>query len=212
MADLSSLPTGWEYNPAAIVVGKRQRSLDSPPPLPEMPGMEFRACPGYFGYCVSNTGVLMGCRRPGPQGYFSREWRLINAKPGVKPYIKASLFDGERRVTRNVHVLVLEAFAGPRPNGMVCRHLNGNPTDNRIENLAWGTESENQRDAVRHGTSPGLQRFADNHYFAKFSREDVATIRSLAAEGVNLGELASLYGTTRDYVQKIVTGKKRRRG
>src|SRR5262249_12949164 len=32
------------------------------------------------------------------------------------------------------------------------RHLNGIRTDNRPENLAWGTKSENMQDAVRHGT------------------------------------------------------------
>lgn len=34
----------------------------------------------------------------------------------------------------------------------MCRHLNGNPYDNRLENLAWGTPSENMLDKVRHGT------------------------------------------------------------
>ena len=54
--------------------------------------------------------------------------------------------------TRLVHRLVLEAFVGPRPEGMVARHLNGDPGDNRLENLAWGTQSENNYDKVRHGT------------------------------------------------------------
>jgi hypothetical protein len=36
---------------------------------------------------------------------------------------------------------------------MEARHLNGNPADNRWpENLAWGTQSENNLDRVRHGT------------------------------------------------------------
>lgn len=50
-----------------------------------------------------------------------------------------------------VHRLVLEAFVGPLPEGMVTRHLNGEPTDNRLENIVYGTQSENQHDAVRHG-------------------------------------------------------------
>lgn len=54
---------------------------------------------------------------------------------------------------RTVHVLVCEAFHGPKPKpGMVVRHLNGVSTDNRPENLAWGTHSENNFDLVRHGT------------------------------------------------------------
>lgn len=32
---------------------------------------------------------------------------------------------------------------------MECRHLNGNPVDNRLENLCWGTHSENEYDKHR---------------------------------------------------------------
>jgi hypothetical protein len=55
------------------------------------------------------------------------------------------------RNPRYVHVLVLEAFVGPRPHGAVVRHLNGDNQDNRLENLAWGTALENARDRVNHG-------------------------------------------------------------
>jgi hypothetical protein len=52
-----------------------------------------------------------------------------------------------------VHRVVLKAFVGPPPfEGAVCRHLNGIADDNRVENLTWGTHSENLLDSVRHGT------------------------------------------------------------
>jgi hypothetical protein len=35
---------------------------------------------------------------------------------------------------------------------MECRHRNGNPTDNRPENLAWGTPTQNALDKILHGT------------------------------------------------------------
>lgn len=51
-----------------------------------------------------------------------------------------------------VHVLVLEAFVGPRPDGLVACHNNGIASDNRIDNLRWDTYGENNKDLVRHGT------------------------------------------------------------
>lgn len=50
-----------------------------------------------------------------------------------------------------VHRLVLEAFVGPCPDGQHGLHYNDVPTDNRLENLRWGTVSENRYDCVRNG-------------------------------------------------------------
>lgn len=50
-----------------------------------------------------------------------------------------------------VHLLVLAAFIGPLPPGKETRHLNGVADDNRLENLCYGTRSENMKDAWAHG-------------------------------------------------------------
>lgn len=68
---------------------------------------------------------------------------------GRDKYLRVGLCrDGELNM-KKVHLLVAEAFIGPRPKGAVCRHLNDDPSDNRVENLRWGTASENQQDSVR---------------------------------------------------------------
>lgn len=66
-------------------------------------------------------------------------------------YVVLSLGSNENKKLTPVHTLVCETFHGPRPEGMVCRHLDGDPLNNCSENLAWGTQSENMHDAVRHG-------------------------------------------------------------
>ena len=50
---------------------------------------------------------------------------------------------------RRVHTLVAEAFIGPRPDGHYVRHLNDDPCDNWLENLAYGTPEQNQQDRYR---------------------------------------------------------------
>lgn len=50
-----------------------------------------------------------------------------------------------------VHRLVLQAFVGPCPTGMECRHFpDPNPTNNNLENLQWGTHQENMDDRTIH--------------------------------------------------------------
>jgi hypothetical protein len=49
-----------------------------------------------------------------------------------------------RGVNYRVHRLVCEAFHGPAPKGKnIVLHLNEDSTDNRAENIKWGTQKEN---------------------------------------------------------------------
>lgn len=52
------------------------------------------------------------------------------------------------RVDRKVHVLVLEAFVGPRPKGMLGCHKDDDQNNNSLSNLEWGTPSHNARTAA----------------------------------------------------------------
>lgn len=66
------------------------------------------------------------------------------------------LLSGRRQAL--VHRLVLEAFVGPEPGGMEGCHCDGDPANNRLENLRWDTPSGNTLDSVRHGTHPQARR------------------------------------------------------
>lgn len=61
-------------------------------------------------------------------------------------------------VQRTVHTLVLEAFVGPRPDGFDGCHNDGNPENNRVENLRWDTRSANQQDRARHAQERGAAK------------------------------------------------------
>lgn len=103
--------------------------------------------PGYEGlYEVSDQGNVRTLR-PGRYRYGSYIGRQI--KHGYR-IVMLTDKDG-RKVQRPVHQLVLEAFVGPREPGQITRHLNDVKTDNRLENLAWGTHLENSEDSIANG-------------------------------------------------------------
>lgn len=115
---------------------------------------QWRDVPGYPGYRVSDLGRVHGPRK------------LLKCNPNNTGYRMAGLSAGYLKA---VHLIVLEAFAGPRPAGAVARHLNGDKQDNRLENLVWGTAKENADDMVRHGTA--------NIKATKLTPDDVHAIR-----------------------------------
>lgn len=108
-------------------------------------------------YEVSDTGEVRSLDRQ-----MKNRWGSTTLKPGRVlrqvehrgGYMAVRLQEAlsKRDKTVKVHTLVLEAFAGPKPEGMEARHLNGNSRDNRSVNLTWGTRSENNLDRVAHGT------------------------------------------------------------
>jgi hypothetical protein len=114
---------------------------------------EWRDVPQFEGmYAVSSRGRVRSLprhsgARPSPVGE-----RLLKLSPGPTGYLRVILRRENRSFTVKVHHLVLMAFVGPRPDGMEGLHGNGDELDNRLENLRWGTKSENMRDQVRHGT------------------------------------------------------------
>lgn len=117
---------------------------------------QWRAVPGWEGYYeVSDHGRVRSLWRTvmrsngRKQSVKGRLLSLVNNS--VHGYPQVTLSGGGVTAKKNVHELVTSAFIGPRPARMEVCHDNGNPEDNRVENLRYGTRSENSHDRVRHG-------------------------------------------------------------
>lgn len=110
---------------------------------------EWRQAPGYVGGLeVSNRGRVRNRKGPLRGNINASGYRVIDVRR-----------EGEKRSRGAlVHRLVLEAFVGPCPPGMQTRHLDGDPGNNHLGNLRWGTPAENNRDTLRHGRHEKVNR------------------------------------------------------
>jgi hypothetical protein len=116
---------------------------------------EWRDIPGYEGfYQVSNDGEVRSLDRMIGYRGGGTAWRRGNALK------KSTQHSGHLRVYLHrdgnlepilVHRLVLLAFVGPCPDGKMACHNDGNPSNNRVENLRWDTSTANAQDRLRHG-------------------------------------------------------------
>lgn len=100
--------------------------------------------------------------------------------------------------------MILEAFEGPCPDGEECRHLDGDPTNNLPDNLAWGTHKQNCEDTVRHGRSRRASNPGVLNGHAKLTEADVLDIRRLHSQGVSCGRLGAMFGVQKSNVAMIV--------
>lgn len=116
----------------------------------------WKQIPGYEGfYEASNKGNLRSVDREFTRSNgtpFSLKGKLLNhwLNPVDGHPMCVLSRKGERRYFY-VHTLVALAFFGEKEEGQEVRHLNDNPTDNRVENLEYGTRSDNLYDRVRNG-------------------------------------------------------------
>lgn len=107
--------------------------------------------PGFDGYYATTEGRI----------WSTREWRGTRGRwlrGGVHSRRTGHLsvmLAGAHHLT---HAVVALTFLGPRPEGLQVRHLNGDPTDNRVVNLAYGTAKENRQDTLLHGTDHWASR------------------------------------------------------
>ncbi|KKM78381.1 hypothetical protein LCGC14_1360570 [marine sediment metagenome] len=138
-----------------------------------------KTIPGFPNYAITRDGQVWSKPRTVSGG---RHWKGHWVKPGlVNGYFQVGLFNKSKqyhRFNKMVHRLVLETYVGPCPDGMECRHLNGNKQDNYFENLCWGTRKENEKDKVQHGktklTEAKVRVIRYLRDVAKFSLEDIA--------------------------------------
>lgn len=129
-------------------LAQRKRQEIGPTPAEQeamtgLPGENWLPAVGFPGYEVSSLGRVRSTKFTYP--------RLVSAIPSKNGYLRVQLWAGNKSRFKFIHGLVLEAFVGPYPEGQEARHLNDIKTDNRLENLAYGTHAENMQDWVRNG-------------------------------------------------------------
>ncbi len=159
---------------------------------------------GYPGYRAGSDGSVWSCWKTSRKGAeLTSVWKLLKPRTTSKGYLTVNLVSrGGRMKTTKVHRIVLEAFVGPCPEGMECRHRNNDPADNRLTNILWDT-LENNRNDIR-TTGKGYAAGIRNHY-AKLSDDDVREVRRLRAKGYQLRALAFMYKTSVPNIHAIIS-------
>lgn len=120
----------------------------------EMSNEEWRPVTGWEGlYEVSNQGRVRSLPRTRDTSERGRRqhWpgQILNPSSRHAGHLVVTLRDSPRHLSEYVHRLVAQEFIPNPENHPLVRHLDDNPKDNRVENLAWGTYSDNTQDKLR---------------------------------------------------------------
>lgn len=98
----------------------------------------------------------------------------------------------------HIHRLLAKAFISGI--GQVVRHLDGDPLNNSISNLAWGSFVDNENDKLLHGRRPR----GETHPNSKITGDIVRKIRIFKSSGRSQLSIAAELGIGRGVVGTVV--------
>lgn len=107
----------------------------------------WKPCPSYPGYEASNFGRVRSVtersvKLPIPVSRLGKEppppvRTIITQRLNPGGFAVVTLFPSKHPTIRMVHVLVLDAFVGPRPHNAMIQHLDGDKVNNALSNLRY---------------------------------------------------------------------------
>ena len=151
---------------------------------------------GYSDYLVSTKGEIRSLK--------GNKVNILKPMESRDGYLHVFLYDGSGNSDRvRIHRAVLRTFVGEPAVNQETRHLDGNPANNSLSNLKWGTRKENAADRRRHGRIPQTHESP----LAKLSPDDIPRIRKLQAR-LSSRKVAWMFGVSHTIIQKIWRGKR----
>jgi len=145
-------------------------------------GRKYKQVPKFPDYWVGDNGIVISMK--------SGKSERIGLKTG-----KVALSSGNRIKRYPIHYLVWIMFKGRKPkNGLQCRHLDCNVSNNALSNLAWGTPEENEEYRLAYHNKPHV-----------FTMEDIRLIRHAILNNFNTIErMAYLYKVEPNVIADMV--------
>lgn len=162
---------------------------------------EWKTIPNFPMYEASSLGRIRSIDRI----ITRNDGKVLHLKQHIlKPtksngYYSVNVSENNKISSVKVHILVAQAFLGVKSKNLDVRHKNGDKTDNRIDNLEYGTRSDNMLD--------GYKIRGRTMYCQKLSPIQAKEIRQKYQQGKSQRQLAKEYDVSKTTIASILHNK-----
>lgn len=170
--------------------------------MEEIDNYEWVPLEGFPDYYICREGLVKSCKAKEP----------IILKPhrgDIQGHLNMRMTDKDGNLKEiYLHRLLAQTFI-PNPDNLpLVRHLNDIKDDNRLENLAWGTQLDNQKDSVRNGTAYSLTDEDREVGFRKTRKPTVFEKEGIRLEFISLNEGCRELGLQESNAWKVINGQR----
>lgn len=177
--------------------------MDTLHDIPNFPGYKIDTNGNIFSYWTTHLVHIKKHR-----GFVSSEVAIGDVLRKRKSFIMSngysgiSLRKGGRSYTKTVHRIFAKIFIPNLEHKSYVCHKNGCRSDNRIENLYWGTAKENSFDTNKHGR----RIMGEYMHNAQLNTKKVKLFRLLNGTfGWSCAKISKIWNVKRKTVWKAVT-------
>lgn len=166
---------------------------------------------GYEGlYSISTNGrvkrlardriIATGVNKPLKE----KEIKTFEGKLG---YIHVNLWKNGKMKQHRIHRLIMLAHTKKPKDKNVINHIDGDKTNNKLQNLEWCTYKENTIHAYKTGLAKGKKGIENSQ--GRLTNEEVISMRKLYSTGnYTQKEIGEIYGISRRHAGDIVNEKR----
>ena len=164
-------------------------------------------------YKISNYGRVksLGIFHGKTNNFFNKE-HILKARTNKCGYVMYHLCDYGKSNDITVHRAVATTFISNKNNKKQVNHIDGDKSNNRVDNLEWCSASENIKHAYSTGLkiSKGQSMPGEKNPNCKHSDKEIEEIRRKRRNGVKIKDIVKEYNISGSYVSLICNYKFRK--
>tara|TARA_R110000796_G_scaffold10359_1_gene34463 strand:+ start:2029 stop:2490 length:462 start_codon:yes stop_codon:yes gene_type:complete len=130
--------------------------------------------------------------------------KFLKNQDNGKGYRKITLTINGKPYQNYVHRLVATAYIKNPKGYKQVNHIDGNKSNNLVENLEWTNNSLNQI----HAHKTGLKKNGNKLWNGKFSKEDIDIMKDYDSKGFKRVEIAKMFECSKSTISEILNGNR----
>lgn len=157
------------------------------------------------GYRIDTNSNVWSCKVAGSTIGSIGKYKILKQTTANNGYKVVNLYKNKKRITTYTHRIIAQNFLKNENNKPSVCHRDGNPRNNHVNNLYWGSQKDNAEDSRKHGKMiVGI-----NVITAKLTEKDVVLIRELwDTSKLSQTRIGEIFGVCGALICGIVNNKR----